>query len=300
MYTYFMGRSASPFRHILMLCCIPFCGNAQTLNLYYDVNKAVANYPLIQQRQAEVSAGKAHVTTVNGNRLPSLVLQDQLDMGTNNALQGAYFSMGMVPSTPGGNSSLPATGNPNPGNVALSYLQWDFYNFGYYQAQRKEANAQLAVNEANLGSDKYLLTENIVALYLDWLKKYRLLQIENENMQRAQVTLTAIRATVLSGLKPGVDSSTASAVYADARISYLQALDEYNYDKISMLTYTGLNTENAIPDTSFIAIALMQNQAQVPLTDSVPRDHPVLNVFQKQYEQQLADNNTIGKKWCIS
>ena len=297
MYTYFMGRSASPFRHILMLCCIPFCGNAQTLNLYDAVNKAVANYPLIQQRQAEVSAGKAHVTTVNGNRLPSLVLQDQLDMGTNNALQGAYFSMGMVPSTPGGNSSLPATGNPNPGNVALSYLQWDFYNFGYYQAQRKEANAQLAVNEANLGSDKYLLTENIVALYLDWLKKYRLLQIENENMQRAQVTLTAIRATVLSGLKPGVDSSTASAVYADARISYLQALDEYNYDKISMLTYTGLNTENAIPDTSFIAIALMQNQAQVPLTDSVPRDHPVLNVFQKQYEQQLADNNTIGKKY---
>ncbi|MFI5195557.1 MAG: TolC family protein [Chitinophagales bacterium] len=272
-------------------------GNAQTLYLYDAVNKAIINYPLLQQRQAEVFAGRAHVNTVNDYRLPSLVVQDQLNMGTNNALAGPYFSLGMVPSTPGGNINLAANSRPSPGNIAISFLQWELYNFGYYRAQRKEAETQLAVNEANLGGDKYLLMESMVSLYLDWVKKYRLLQIQQENMQRAQVILTAIRANVLSGLKPGVDSSTASATYSDARIAYLQALDEYTYDKITMSSYTGVNTNGIMPDTAFIATALLQNPSLVQLTDSVSAVHPLLNVYQKQYEEQLADNNIISKKY---
>jgi len=269
--------------------------NAQTLNLYDAVNRAVANYPLLQQRQAEVAAGRAHVTTINGNRLPSLTLQDQLNAGTNNGLQGAYYSLGVVPSTSGSSSSLPTNNNPNPGNVAISFLQWEFYTFGYRNSQTKLAKSQLAVNEANLSSDKYLLTESMVGLYLDWLKKYRLLQIQNENMQRAQVILNAISATVLSGLKPGVDSSTAHAAYSDARIAYLQALDEYNYDKITLSSYTGMNINNLVPDTTIVNPALLENT--LTRTDSVPVGHPLLNIFEKQYEQQLADNNTVSKKY---
>ena len=282
-------------RVILICCCMPFTGSAQTLNLYDAVTQSVKNYPLLQQRQAEVSAGRAHVNTVNGNRLPSLILQDQATMGSDNSMQGAYFSMGMVPSTPGSNTIV--RNNPNTGNVALSFLKWEFFTFGYYNAQQKTAKSQLAVSEANLNSDKYLLTENIVSLYLDWLKKYRLLQIQNENMQRAKVILAAIRATVLSGLKPGVDSSTASAAYSDARISYLQALDNYNYDRIAIGTYTGINTANTVPDTSIIAPSLLQNTSIVKPSDSVISDHPLLAVYEKQYEEQLAENNTVSKKY---
>jgi len=283
--------------YILIIGFVPVAGNAQTLNLYDAVNKAVTNYPLLQQRQAEIAAGRAHVTTMKGNRLPSLTLEDQLDMGTNNSLQGSYLTFGMIPSTPGVNNSTTQNNSANPNNTALSFLQWEFYNFGYYKSLQKEAQAQLAVNEANFGSDKYLLTQNVIALYLDWLKKFRLLQIQNENVTRAQVILTAIRATVMSGLKPGVDSSTASAVYSDARIAYLQALDEYNYDKITMSTYTGLNLGIYMPDSSFISAAMLQSPTQVQPADSVPTGHPLLNVFEKQYEQQLADNNAISKKY---
>ena len=280
---------------VLLFITMSFTAGAQTLNLFDAVNNAVANYPLLQQRQAEVAAGRAHVNTVNGNRLPSLILQDQLNMGTDNSLQGAYFSLGIVPSTPGSYTNV--QNSPNAGNIAISLLKWEFYTFGYYNAQQKEAKAQLGVNEARLNSDKYVLTENIVSLYLDWLKKYRLLQIQNENMQRAQVILTSIRATVLSGLKPGVDSSTASAAYSDARISYMQALDNYNYDRINIATYTGINTANLVPDTSIIVPSLLQNTNLVQPSDSVIAGHPLLEMYQKQYEQQLADNNTISKKY---
>ncbi len=284
-------------RMFVLILLAPMAGRAQVLNLYEAVNKTLTNYPLLQQRQAEVAAGRAHVNTIKGNVLPSFVLQDQLDLGSTNALQGAYFSMGIVPSTPGGSPSATANYNPNPVNIAISSLQWEFYNFGYYNAQKRLARAQLAVNEANLGSDKYLLSENVISLYLDWLKKYRLLQIEAENMDRAQVILTSIKATVLSGLKPGVDSSTASAVYSDARIAYLQALDEYNYDKITLGSYAAVDPKNIVPDTSFVSATLLQNPVQAAPGDSVPADHPVLNVYEKQYEQQIADNKSVARKY---
>ena len=291
------GRMAVRIGLLLILWCIALNGNAQTLNLYDAVNKAVANYPLLQQRQAEVNAGRAHIKTVNGNRLPSLMLQDQLDAGTSNALQGTYLSLGMVPSTPGGSATAAPNYNPNPVNVAISSLQWEFFNFGYYNAQRRQAGAQLAVNEANLSSDKYLLTESMISVYLDWLKKYRLLQIQEENMQRAQVILTSIRATVLSGLKPGVDSSTASAVYADARMAYLQALDDYNYDRITLQSYTGINAGEIVPDTSFIGVAMPQLLVLGQPKTTVATGHPLLNVYEKQYEEQLAGNDAIARRY---
>jgi outer membrane protein, adhesin transport system len=296
MYKSKIGLNNAFYKLAIILLFVPCIGHTQTLNLYDAVTKAVANYPLMQKRQAEVAAGKAHVTTVNGYRLPNLTLQDQLDLGTNNSLPGSYLTYGMVPSTPGNTNSPVQNNSLNPNNVALSYFQWDFFNFGYYNAQTKEAKAQLAVNEANYGSDKYTITQNIISLYLDWLKKFRLLQIQNDNMQRAQVILTAIRATVNSGLKPGVDSATASANYADARISYLDALNNYNYDQIAIGTYTGINSNDVSPDTSIVQ-SLLQQAPVLPLSNSVATGHPLLEVYQKQYEQQLADINTISKKY---
>jgi len=80
----------------LMLLCLAVCCNSQTITLYDAVTNAVKNYPLMQQRQAEVAAGTAHVTSVRSNRLPSLTFQDQFDLGTNNSLQGSYLTVGIL------------------------------------------------------------------------------------------------------------------------------------------------------------------------------------------------------------
>src|SRR6202012_5248880 len=52
-----------------------------------------------------------------------------------------------------------------------------------------------------------------------------------------------------------------------------------------------------LPDTSMITASLLQNAAVVQLSDSIGPGHPLLEVFQKQYEEQLAENNTISKKY---
>lgn len=268
---------------------------AQVLNINDAVQRTVDNYPLIRQRMLQVQAGKAHLAAVGDNKLPSLLLHDQLDMGTANAVQGAYFPLGIVPSLSGSNTVQ--QNSPNAGNVAISFLQWNFFNFGYYDAQRKEADAALAVNEAVLGNDTYQLSQAVINLYLDWLKKYRLMQVQQRNVDRASVTLTSIRATVNSGLKPGVDSATAAAVYADARIAYLEAVDAYNYDRITMGTYVAMPDGGLLPDTTLIANVPSSGQLLLPVADSVASDHPLLNVYQRLYEQQVAANNATARRY---
>ena len=270
--------------------------SAQTLNLYDAVNKTISYYPLLQQRDAEVAANKAHVTTVNGNRLPSLRLMEEAAAGTSNSLPGSYFSMGTVPSASGSIRATEKT-NVGSGNIAVSYMDWQFFTFGYYNAQTKEAKAQLASTKALYSADKYLLTENVVSLYLDLLKKYRLLQIERENVERVGTIFNAIKATVMSGLKPGVDSSTASAEYSKSRIAYVQALNEYKYDQISMASFTGMDTSLVRPDTGIFAPDFLAKIYLFQLVDSVNLNHPLLDVYQKQYEQQLANLNTVSKKY---
>jgi adhesin transport system outer membrane protein len=288
------GRGRFMFTCLFICSCVR--AHAQTLNMYDAVSKTIANYPLLQERNREVAASSAHVSSVTDNRLPSLVLQDQLTAGTNNGVTGSYFPLGIMPSTSGGISNI-NNSTVNSGNMAIGYLQWQFYNFGYYNAQKKEALAALGVSQSQLNSDKYTLTENIISLYLDWLKKYRLYQIENENVHRAGTILNAIRATVNSGLKPGVDSATASASYADARIAYLQALDAYNNDEIALTTYTGINVSDIYPDTAIIEKIFQSNLLQANLSDSISSTHPLLDVYKQQYEEQLAANNTIAKKY---
>ena len=274
--------------HISQTCA------AQTLNLYDAVNKTLTNYPAIKQRQAEVALGKAHINTVNAYRLPSLKVMDEINAGTSNSLPGDYFPLGSIPSTSG---SIRSTNkyDVTSGNIALSYLDWPLYTFGYYNAIKKDAQAALATTQAELTSDEYLLSQNVVSLYLDWLKKYRLLQIETENLDRAQTILNAITATVRSGLKPGVDSSTAIAEYSKDRISYLQALNSYTADRISIAMYTGMDTTRIVPDTSITQNLVLRTNI-IP-TDSISISHPLLNVYQKQYQQQLTENKAIARQY---
>lgn len=284
------------FAGLLVLAALPKQAVCQPLNLYDAVNKTLANYPLIQQRTAEVASSKAHITTINGNRLPSLRLMDEANAGTSNSIPGSYFPLGVIPST-SGSISAANNGSLASGNIAIAYLDWQFYTFGYYNAQKKEARAQLATTKAALESDKYLLAQSVVTLYIDWLKKYQLMNVEANNVQRTETILNAIRAVVNSGLKPGVDSATASAEYARARIAYLQAMGDYLNDKVYLHSYTGLDTTNIVPDTTVFSGAFVDKIKLFEPADSVVPGHPLLGVYEKQYEQQSAVSSTIAHKY---
>lgn len=277
---------------LLMLMAIPLTIRAQVLSLNEAIGKAVSSYPLLKQRMDQVEAAKAHVQSVSDNRLPSFNLQEQLTLGTNNAVDGAYFGMGVVPSTTGG------VGNDNvwqanSGNVATAFLQWNFYNFGYYNALVSQARSEWAAGRSQLDRDRYLLTMQVIGIYLDLLKKSRLLEVERENVERVGAVLTAIRATAAGGLRPGVDSVTEGAAYAQAKIDFLQASNNYSSDKVALSVITGMDTLHMEPDTTLIERISQGAWGADTITDA----HPLLNVYHQQYLATLAQNKSISRQY---
>lgn len=268
--------------------------SAQPLDLYTAVNSAIANYPLIQERTAEVQAGAAHVSTMKGYRLPALRAYDQVNMGTSNGVPGSYFSYGVSTS---GSIRAANSSDLASGNIAASELDWDIYNFGYHNSEIKTAEAALDVKKALLKNNQYLVAEKITGLYFDFHKQYRLMSIQTENEKRMATVLSSIRANVRSGLKPGVDSATANAEYSTARLAFLAALNNYTRDKIALSVYTGLDTSRIVPDTSLFSGDYRDKILKLQPEDSITNENPLVNVFQKQYEQQLQENKTISRKF---
>ncbi len=281
-----------------VLCILAFNSRTQAkqLTLYEAVKKSVSYYPLIQQREAELGAAHSHIATVEGNRLPSLKLHDQVSLGTANSLVGTYFPMGIV---------VPTAGAIRPdndytlasGNIGLSYLEWEVYNFGAFKADKQQAVSNQSLKRSLLNNDKYAVEQYVISLYFNLLKDYESLRVEERNVKRTETVFNAISAIVGGGLKPGVDSTTARAEYAKARIGYLQMASKYAQSRISLAGYIGIDTSDIIPDTSILSKLQELEMQQATWNDSISDNHPRLDVYEIQYELQLADNKLIGKKF---
>ncbi|HTJ11583.1 MAG TPA: TolC family protein [Dinghuibacter sp.] len=278
------------------LLVVPASGQAQVLSLKEAIGRTLSEYPLIRQRQAEIENSEAGVTLAKDQRLPSLTLQEQWTAGTNNSVNSAYFGMGIVPSTVGGVATTNVW-QANSGNVATTFLQWNVYRFGYYNALERQALTDLEATRTGLDRDKYLLTMEVAGLYLDALKKARLVEVERDNVSRNEAILVAIRAIAAGGLRPGVDSVTAAAQFADALLAFEQAQSDLTSDKIALSRFTGLDTAGVTPDTLLpehlqtVSAGLLQPVENVPVT------HPLLAGYQARYRATVAENKTIAREY---
>jgi outer membrane protein, adhesin transport system len=281
---------------MLIVGCYPALAGAQTLGLKEAVKKAMENYPFLAQQQALVRKAATHETTQKNYRLPSLTVQMQQDAGSVNSLAGSYFTFGMVPSVSSGNAAQSST-SIELGNVAIAVLQWDFFNFGYLRATEQQAAAQTHLEQAIEDATMMQVRQEVVIYYLEWIKKYKLLHIQEQDIQRNAVILSGIAANVRSGLKAGADTSTARALVSGATIAYLNTLAEFQNIGVKLCLLTG-----AVPDTSLLpdpnvldilphAIAVFTHFA-----DTVPATQPQLRVINGQYAAQMATTNVLRKK----
>ena len=190
----------------------------QLLSMEQAVNSAIEKYPTVQAQRAALSAFQAGARVVKDNRLPNVRLHDQIDVGTANGLSGSYFSMGMI---------VPTSGSRRPenrmdltsGNIALATVDWEVYNFGRFKAEDQLVNADIAIGQAGVAREEFLLRQAVVGTYLDVLWGGRILQIESQNLARADTVSKIINNLVGNGIRPGLDSSLASVELSRARLN---------------------------------------------------------------------------------
>lgn len=271
-------------------------GDRPVLPLHQAVDLTLRNYPSIRTREAQVRSGMAAVIETKDRRLPSLNLFEQVDAGTSNNLGAAYFSGGIVPSVSGVSARPENIGTVSTGNIGVAYLQWQATNFGGYKAGIREAYARLRVDTMDLERERFYIASIVLQSYLDLIRNYELSLVQLENLRRADTIRLAIRNYVLSGLRPGVDSSLAEAEYSKAKLNYLDVYNTFRQSKVQLSLLTALDTAAIGPDTGNDSLLLRSLGARV-YKDSLPGGHPFLNYFHSVYENSQAREQLIRKSY---
>ncbi len=182
------------------------------------------------------------------------------------------------------------------GNIGVAYLQWQVTNFGGYRAQVKEAYSRLMVDSTSLQKEQFYISSIVLQSYLDLIKNYELSQVQRENLERADTIRMAIRNYVISGLRPGVDSSLAAAEYSKARLDYLDILNQLSRSKLQLALLTALDTTAIRPEISDDSL-LFRAAGEEVMSDSSLTTHPFLNYFRSIYANGRAQEELIRKSY---
>ncbi|MHA4810299.1 TolC family protein [Flavitalea flava] len=281
--------------------------NLLTRNIPLTLNSAIdltlGNYPSIHSLRAKLLSAKAGVTETKDRRLPSLNLFEQVDAGTSNNLGSAYFSGGMVPSLSGVSARPENSGTVSSGNIGVAYLQWQVSNFGGYKAEIREAGSRVKVDSMVLQKEQFYLSSIVLQSYFDLIKNYFLEQVQLENLQRADTIRRAIKNYVVSGLRPGVDSSLADAAYSRAKLDYLDVSNLFRQSKVQLALLTGLDTVAIEPDlrNDSLLFGSLGSTSRLPSTyvfnDTSFSSHPFLNYYHSIYENGQAQEQSIRKAY---
>lgn len=295
--------------YLIAFLCMGLSAQAQVqtgslLPLNKAISLALQNYPSIRAREALLRSGQASVIEAKDHRLPSLNLYEQVDAGTSNNLGAAYFSGGIVPSISGVSARPENLGTVSSGNIGVAYLQWQVTNFGGFKAEVAEAYSRLKVDSMDVQKEQFYIASIVLQSYLDLIRNYELSRVQWENLSRADTIRMAIRNYVLSGLRPGVDSSLAAAEYSKARLDYIDVYNRFSQSKVQLSLLTALDTAAIGPDLSNEELLLRSVDSSLPgalpgVTGGTTAEstHPFLNYFHSIYENGQALERLIRKSY---
>jgi outer membrane protein TolC len=258
------------------------------------VDSAMHYLPLFKQKQAIVSGYQASVIDVRHSYLPQLNINDQVNVGSDNSLAGAYLPLGVNPSVSAGVRDANIY-QPASGNIAVLHSEYELADFGLKNAAINYAEANVKAEEADLQRIMYQAKIEIGKLYFNLLKQEYRLHADSENINRYENIYNVIKALALSGIRPGSDTSLSKAELSKAIITYNQTEGELNSVKQELAYWCGLSARQIQVDTS--AFHSFQNYKA---TVNVPVDtlhHPFIDFYARQEQVLLSNEKLISKSY---
>ena len=290
----FLKKHALLFALLIM---IPMSGSlAQQVNLQEMLEEGTQNYPFLKSKQAEIRGAESRVKSVKTDYLPTLVIQDQYTFSTNNNVTGAFW--------PNEGSALSPSGGIRPGNIytgtfgssTTAMVDWRVFNFGKVKANVKTAKAELTRNQADFENEIFQHQIRIVDAYLLLLINQKLVEAQQQNLERALIFKRVTDAAVGSGMRPGVDSSLASAEYAKAKLLVLESQRSTKAQALRLAELTGQLHDSIHVDT-------MQFYSKLPAgtfsTDAFLKN-PALRLSQTQIDASFARSAAVRKSYLPS
>jgi outer membrane protein TolC len=259
------------------------------LSLKEALSSAENNYPAIKAAGNYVKSADYLIKEARREYIPSLRLSEQLTYATANSLPGTYFSYGVSVS---GSIEKQNQDNPNFGAVSALYSEFPVYTFGQNKAKIDLAKTRKNLAESGLAVDKFQVSARTAAAYFDLIAFVNLRKAAEENLQRASDIRIIIRSSTLSGLTPGVDSSTANAEVSKARLALIDAINNEKMQRNYLQELTGLPINNINPDTAIISKLPQQQISQQPVINS-----PVIDLYKQRENLSIAQESLARKNY---
>jgi outer membrane protein TolC len=290
------------FRSFLVLLVgLPLAGWGQAataLTLAQALGLARTNYPTLRARQATVAAATADVRTVRANYLPQLTAQAQALNATSNQVRGALI--GGVGITESGVRAF-TSDQASWTSQGMLYIDWPAVTFGRYRADINRAQA--GVNQAQADYEQELFTHQVQVAdaYLLALSAEKSVSLQAANLRRAQALRRVILAGTRSGIRAGIDSSTANAETARAQLQVLVSRQQAEQQRVRLAGLLAMPTQRLVLTDSVQFYSQLPQLVAAVDTASL-RQHPTLLAYQRRVASSdaLASSLATGNRPTLS
>ncbi|RXK83766.1 TolC family protein [Filimonas effusa] len=263
------------------------------IGLPHLLERVVQFAPSLSADSASINIRQQQLHTTSFNWLPALRLSYQTDIGTNNNLPGGYFGYGMVPT----NSRVREAGNSSSilTSIGAAAFEWELYNFGAYDAQRKVAESDVVTEEAKLVQSRYQLQAFTIDQYLQLMRLQDLRFIQEQNISRNGEIRRSVMALAKSGIKAGVDTSIASAELSKARLVQIDINNQIRQIQLQLAALSGMTPESIVADTGIEQHFI--NYLPEQLNDTISLRHPLLDYYHSLYNNSLYKEALVKKNY---
>lgn len=211
---------------LLMLLLAYAVASAQTLRLQDALSMSLDNYETIKAKKNYLKASEAKIQESQRDYWPELKLSAQQSYGTINAQNGPMYGFGGL--------GVASTSMPLPennwnaafGSLYLANISWEFFTFGQSKNKIELSKISTQQRATDLEQEKFQHQVKVISAYLNLLAVQRMLVVQQQNIERAEVFLTTVLSLAESGLKPMVDASLAKAEVSNAKIGWLRVQDK--------------------------------------------------------------------------
>ncbi|WP_316836125.1 TolC family protein [Pedobacter nutrimenti] len=291
------------YKRAALLCCLllnalQVCAQQSrpVLHLQDLLDQISVRSPELISDSASVQIRRSMAQQTSYNWLPSLKLNYQTDIGSNNNVAGPYVGFGIVPSNSRGVRTESNT-NAVLGDLGIAALEWEIYNFGGYRAQNEVAASEVKVEENRFRVSKFELQNFGIDAYLKLYHFQNMLAIQQKNIDRSLEIRQSIQALARSGLRAGVDTSIAEAELSKSRLNKIELSDQYGQLQLQLAAVSGLKSSYIIPDSTIAANLIRHASVLGPLgPDTI--GHPGLQYYRSLYQNSLEKEKLVKKNYA--
>jgi outer membrane protein TolC len=229
---------------------------------------ASANYPLIKAKRLHTQSLQYAVKYKQNGLIPSLNASYQVDYATANNITGMVYPQYITPI-----SGPPSKGNDYsgvPGSAAALNLQWEPITFGQRSAEVDLAKGRLQYGQADENLTLFQHQVYVIGAWLNYLLVSDLVKVYQSNINKSAFNLKQAQTLVISGLRPGTDSSSFHSEYARAQMQLIAFERQRDSTLIALKELVG----GKLPAGLVVDSSLFKNLPVIALTDTITTDHP--------------------------